>query len=381
MFCQTCGTENPEDARYCKYCGTAIAAPGDRGGLIIDKTNKAMDTLPAVMDVETTTPAPPPVVEPDEKGRAARAKPPAAAGDAAVQSTLAGLRKLSTNSLTSMSLSLATVSVRSPWRVWAIIAVAGLLLLAVGAGVMYAAMGALWQPQAVIASTPPSPSEPLPIVLGGGDDGQFISSGPVVAELGSGKVTGNGAKSSSSSSSSNTGKRPATEKTTAQGGGATSQAKSSTPDPQPSGKASSTTTTAPDETGEEPGGAGEPASGTGAGSSGTATMPPGFDDEGEERDIEMDMYAGQVRRVIAQYYAARAQSCFDRATRNNNTLRGTVVIRFTVGGDGTVTRASPQRNTTGDDDLGACLAAQVQSWRLPAPPSDQPVTLEMPFSW
>ena len=95
----------------------------------------------------------------------------------------------------------------------------------------------------------------------------------------------------------------------------------------------------------------------------------------------MDMYAGHVRRVIRDFYAARAQSCFDRATRNNHSLRGTVMVRFTVGSTGHVTSARPVRNTTGDDDLGQCLAGQVGSWRLPVPPDERPVNLEMPFSW
>lgn len=110
-------------------------------------------------------------------------------------------------------------------------------------------------------------------------------------------------------------------------------------------------------------------------------MPPGFDDEVDERDLVMDAYAGQVRRVIRQYYAARAQSCFDRATRNNHNLRGTVVVQFTIGMDGNVSQATPVRNTTGDSELGACLAGQVRSWRLPVPPRDEPVSMQMPFSW
>ena len=104
----------------------------------------------------------------------------------------------------------------------------------------------------------------------------------------------------------------------------------------------------------------------------------GFDDE---RDIGMSMYASHVRNVIRRFYAARAQNCFDRATRNNHNLRGTVVVRFTIGADGNVSRSSVVRNTTGSDELGGCLAAQVRSWRLPRPPDDQPVDLEMPFSW
>jgi TonB family protein len=362
MYCQFCGTQNPEDARFCKACGTAIAAPGDRGGRILDDTNKAMDTIPAVVNVHAPPPA---AVEP--KGRETGAM----ADD--VVGTLSGLRSQSNSRLTSASLSLATVAVRSPWRIWALLIAAVIVLLAGGAGIMVAVAGAFWAPQAVITATPAQESTPRPISLGGGDDGQFISSGPVVADLGTGKVANGGAKTHGR------GQRDAAPGDA----GATPSPTKTTPTPSkgppPASQSSSTTVEAPDETPAQ--GGSQPAADAGTGSSGGGTMPPGFEDEGEERDIEMDMYAGQVRRVISQYYAARAQSCFDRATRNNNQLRGTVVVRFTVGPSGNVTRANPLRNTTGDDDLGACLAAQVASWRLPAPPYDQPVELEMPFSW
>ena len=99
----------------------------------------------------------------------------------------------------------------------------------------------------------------------------------------------------------------------------------------------------------------------------------------QERDIALEMYASRVRFVIRRYYAARAQTCFDRATRNNPGLRGTVVIRFTIGSDGNVTDSSAIRNTTGEENLGTCLANQVGSWQLPAPEGG-PLTLEMPFS-
>ena len=56
----------------------------------------------------------------------------------------------------------------------------------------------------------------------------------------------------------------------------------------------------------------------------------------------------------------------------------TVIVAFTIGGDGQVTEASVSRNTTGNETLGRCLAAQVRSWRLPAPGG--PVELEIPFS-
>jgi TonB family protein len=106
-----------------------------------------------------------------------------------------------------------------------------------------------------------------------------------------------------------------------------------------------------------------------------------FDELGDSpTSIELDMYAGHVRRVIRRFYAARARSCFERATRNNHSLRGTVVVRFTIGGQGQVEQSQSIHNTTGNEDLGRCLAGQVGSWRLPPPPAGQTLELEMPFS-
>jgi TonB family protein len=98
----------------------------------------------------------------------------------------------------------------------------------------------------------------------------------------------------------------------------------------------------------------------------------------EERDIATEMYSSRVYFVIGRYYASRAQSCFDRATRNTPDVHGEVRVRFTIGASGNVTDTSVTRNTTGDDTLGRCLAGQVGSWRLPEPPEGG-VTMEMPF--
>lgn len=98
----------------------------------------------------------------------------------------------------------------------------------------------------------------------------------------------------------------------------------------------------------------------------------------EERDIAMEMYSQRVVAVVQRYYAARAQTCFDLATRNDPELRGEVRVRFTIGVDGEVTNASPVRNTTGNESLGRCLAARVDSWRLP-PPIDGALTMVLPF--
>lgn len=99
----------------------------------------------------------------------------------------------------------------------------------------------------------------------------------------------------------------------------------------------------------------------------------------EEEDDEMEEYAARVRSVVRQYYATRAQACFERETRNHQSVRGTVVIGFDILGDGNIRNAQVVRNTTGIDTLGRCLATQVGSWRLPPPP-ESPLPMQMPFS-
>jgi hypothetical protein len=133
------------------------------------------------------------------------------------------------------------------------------------------------------------------------------------------------------------------------------------------------------------GGSGAAAGSGGGGAGGGSSAGAGGDgasmlDAGEaERDIELDMYGGQVRRVIRTYYAARAQSCFDHASRNDESLRGTVILDFTIGADGAITAARATRNTTGNDALASCLVNSVRSWRLPPPPGGE-LEMAMPFS-
>lgn len=101
----------------------------------------------------------------------------------------------------------------------------------------------------------------------------------------------------------------------------------------------------------------------------------------EEPDYEMDDYSTRVRNVVRTYYARRAQNCFELATRNHESVRGTVVIGFSIGANGDISRVEVVRNTTGIDTLGACLRGQVDSWELPPPPEGRaPLPMQMPFS-
>ncbi len=72
------------------------------------------------------------------------------------------------------------------------------------------------------------------------------------------------------------------------------------------------------------------------------------------------------------------QSCYERALKVNSQVQGKVVIRFTIGPAGTVTDISVAENSTGDSQIGACIAEKVRAWPFP-PPDEGSVTFVYPF--
>lgn len=344
MFCQSCGAKNVEGARFCNMCGERIATAGSPGG---------------------------PVEGGEAPNAAAGAPASEAKGAQAHGPSLAGAP--SPMGLSSTGVTLARIGVRSGKSVWAWLAVAAAALIGLGALGMWLVSGGSGEAKKVTVAGHAKPSDPF--VIGtplpkGADtpDVGFVAKG----SAGGGGSNGAGAAHEPPGAGA---RRPKT--TTSKHASAAARASAA------SGKTGKAKTTSKGGSGSS-GSAGAAGSGAhtgsasaGGGSSAAAgTVPAGAP---AERDIGLDLYGARVRYVVKRYYAARAQSCFDHATRNNPGVSGTVVVSLTIGGDGQVTAASIGRNTTGDGDLGACLAAQVRSWKLPPPPSAG-LEMEMPFS-
>ena len=241
------------------------------------------------------------------------------------------------------SVSLATIGVRSKTRIWIYVALAMLLFAGLGAAAMWIGLqgSEANDSEAALQDADMELGDPLPEGVDS-PEVDFISGGVHRARGAKAKEYNEGSEAQSDTKPS-VGTKKQNGPSAKQQHGANSEG----------GSASVTST---GDTNNEATGEFEP-----------------------ERDIALDLYGAQVRRVIRQYYAKRAQSCFDRASRNNEALRGTVVVAFSVAADGQVQNAKPVRNTTGDEALGRCLASQVGSWRLPAPPGGA-LELEMPFS-
>jgi outer membrane biosynthesis protein TonB len=72
------------------------------------------------------------------------------------------------------------------------------------------------------------------------------------------------------------------------------------------------------------------------------------------------------------------KACYENALKRNPTLKGKVVIRFTILETGGVADVSASQNTLGSPDVAVCIINTIRSWRTQFRPSG-PVVVEYPF--
>ena len=348
-------------------CGGGIAKPGEPAGPIAPPTDVGNDSTRA-------------------------AKPGSIS--ASRGNTLASAPNTMNNQT---SITLAGYGVQSAGKTYAILIGGALTFLALGAGGGYLAMNAGETPAA--ATPPEAPEEPdtSPVEIG-----DPIPAGELVPEdnsvIGGPRVTTPRRPSTGTRTNPGGGTTSPGGGTTSPGGGTTSPGGGTT---SPGGGTTSPGggTTSPGGGTTSPGG-GTTSPGGGTTSPGGSTTSPGGETTtpggtgstrdwgameegvgGDEADLVMEHYAVTVRRYIRNYYATRAQSCFDHASRETGeTVRGAVVVAFTIPANGQVQNARVTRNTTERESLGACLQRNVASWQLPAPPRGEEIDMEMPFS-
>ncbi len=397
MFCQACGAKNVEDARFCNMCGTPIAAPGAPGGPIVPA--EAEESAPTsepeasgprvvpkpggtmVLGSQRSNPPPPLAASPGSPEENVWAAHDGSRGHPQPRGYVpAG------DNVSIANVSLASIGVRTPGKAWGVVIGVAALLIALGAGAMWAFVGGTGS-SAEQSAAGPSDEE----LAAAADNDVWIGTPlPEGVEPPDIDFIAGGASPESrpSAARSSAGPRPRPSRTERRSAPQPSPGASPT---RPSANRPAPTTMA-SETGRSPSAMTTPPAPDPGAAAMTEPAPtmrelgaeaptPGNAEVPAERDIAMELYTGRVRYVISRYYAARAQSCFEHATRNAPELHGTVLVGFTIGAEGQVTGARATRNTTGNDSLGRCLANQVRTWRMPAPePGMAPLSLEIPFS-
>ncbi|MDB4983659.1 MAG: hypothetical protein JWM82_4411, partial [Myxococcales bacterium] len=86
--------------------------------------------------------------------------------------------------------------------------------------------------------------------------------------------------------------------------------------------------------------------------------------------------AAIAREIRARRKAVSA--CYERALKQQPTLAGKLVVRFSLSAAGTVTSVDIDEDTLGAPDVAACVRATALRWRFPAL-AEGPAALSFPF--
>ncbi len=79
---------------------------------------------------------------------------------------------------------------------------------------------------------------------------------------------------------------------------------------------------------------------------------------------------GNTNPTLESQLAARSQqsrTCYQRALRTSETLRGKLVVELLIGSDGQVCQASIGADSLGDPSVGSCVLQRFQSKGFPKP--------------
>ncbi|HJL16249.1 MAG TPA: AgmX/PglI C-terminal domain-containing protein [Sandaracinaceae bacterium LLY-WYZ-13_1] len=84
-----------------------------------------------------------------------------------------------------------------------------------------------------------------------------------------------------------------------------------------------------------------------------------------------------VRQIRARLRSI--QTCYERELRNNPTLAGRVMVRFTIQPTGTVSGAQATENSTGSSAVASCVVRTIRRFRFNPGPEGGSVSFAYPF--
>lgn len=117
--------------------------------------------------------------------------------------------------------------------------------------------------------------------------------------------------------------------------------------------------------------------------SSTASAPVAATGQATPEEVERQGGPGQFDpAIVARTIRARIraiQTCYERQLRDNPTLAGRIIVRFTIQPTGTVSGATATENGTGSPAVAACLVSTISRFRFNPGPEGGPVTFAYPF--
>lgn len=85
-----------------------------------------------------------------------------------------------------------------------------------------------------------------------------------------------------------------------------------------------------------------------------------------------------IRRVVRSHIV-EVRACYNKGLARDKTLKGRVMITFTIGADGAVSAAEVAESTFKDAEVARCVAAAVKTWEFPEPEGGGNVVVSYPF--
>jgi hypothetical protein len=103
---------------------------------------------------------------------------------------------------------------------------------------------------------------------------------------------------------------------------------------------------------------------------------------GRVKDSSPDVESGSVdREALARYVRQRLkamQSCYERELKRNPSLKGKILVRFSILPSGRSGGIEFEQNTLGDDNVTECIRSVIRGWIFPFKPPDA-VSVAYPF--
>jgi hypothetical protein len=87
------------------------------------------------------------------------------------------------------------------------------------------------------------------------------------------------------------------------------------------------------------------------------------------------------KAALARFIKARlsaVQACYEQQLKRNPSLKGKIVVRFTIGSTGRITEVDIDDNQMGNDEVASCIKAKIRAWTTPFKP-DGDATVSYPF--
>lgn len=99
----------------------------------------------------------------------------------------------------------------------------------------------------------------------------------------------------------------------------------------------------------------------------------------DEEDASLPALDSSVVKDVIVSHMASIKYCYDSQLKKDPDLAGKVVVKFTVGPKGAVTKADVKETTLKNKDVETCMVGEVKSWIFPEPRRGESVDIAFPF--